>query len=386
MADWASRLREWGVETALPFWSERAWDKRFGGFLESLSLDGQPVTGDTRRVRTQARQIYVFARAHHAGWSDGLDLAVEGFELLERRAHAPDGTPGWVHTLTASGEIESPARDLYDHAFILLALSWLHRVTHDSHYRQLADEILIYLDTHLTRPQGGYAEAIGAAQLPRRQNPHMHLFEALLAWYDATGDQTFLTRIEAIYQLFSTRFLDRDAGVLYEFFDADWQVTADPAGAVVEPGHEVEWIWLLHAYRDHGASVDETILEFLHAHGTGIGRNRGTGCLVATVRPDGQTLDAGSRTWMQTEWLRAAAARQRAGHRSAGTELETVCDLLFRHHLDPAIPGGWIDQIDASGHRVADRMPASTLYHVLGAVVDAHRADTEVAESAAKVL
>ena len=78
---------------------------------------------------------------------------------------------------------------------------------------------------------------------------------------------------------------------------------------------------------------------------------------------------------MQTEWLRAAAARQRAGHASAADELEAVCDLLFRHHLDPAIPGGWIDQIDAAGRRVADRMPASTLYHLLGAVVDAHQAE-----------
>ena len=47
-----------------------------------------------------------------------------------------------------------------------------------------------HIVTRFVHPDGGYRDSIPDAQL-RLQNPHMHLFEALLAASDAFGGERF---------------------------------------------------------------------------------------------------------------------------------------------------------------------------------------------------
>lgn len=365
------RYVDWCRNTALPFWSQRAWDRRSGGFLESLSLDGSPVSGDSRRLRTQARQVYVFARAHLAGWCDGYELAVDGYALMEQRAKAPDGRDGWVHRLTDSGEVENPTRDLYDHAFVLLALAWLYRLTRDPRYRRDADALFTFLDRTFASPHGGYEESRGGAPLPRRQNPHMHLFECMLSWHEVTGDDHYLDRAMAVLGLLETRFVDPVSGFLREFFDAEWRTDFARYGDVVEPGHELEWVCLLDAFRRVGRAVPAGLSDRLYRHANEFGLNADIGFMMSAVTSSGVPIHAGTRTWVQTEWLRATLARVRANEAGALADAENAACQLLKWHLDPAISGGWIDSLDEFGLRSADRIPASTLYHLLGAALDA---------------
>ena len=367
------RYAEWFKATALPFWQQRAWDQQSGGFLESLNFDGSPVTGDSRRVRTQARQVYVFARAHLAGWCDGHDLAVKGYSLLEQRANAPDGRDGWVHRLTDTGAVESPVRDLYDHTFILLAQAWMFRLTGDARYQHEADSLLAYLDREFADPAGGYAESQGGALLPRRQNPHMHFFECMLAWYEVCGDASYLDRAEAVMGLLNSYFIDQTGGFLREFFDGAWRPDVSKSGSVVEPGHELEWVWLLDAYQRAGRSVPEGLATRLYRHANEFGLNHETGFMMSAMTSRGQPVEGGSRTWVQTEWLRGSLARHRCGAPGALAEAEAAAAQLLKWHIDPAIQGGWIDSVDANGEHTADRIPASTFYHLLGAVLDVEK-------------
>ena len=78
-------------------------------------------------------------------------------------------------------------RDLYDHAFILLALASAARLLPAPPLRQEALDLLGYLDARFAHPLGGYVEVLPPT-LPRRQNPHMHLLEALLTAFESFGD------------------------------------------------------------------------------------------------------------------------------------------------------------------------------------------------------
>src|SRR5262249_31367105 len=74
-------LRQWTVARALPLWSDAGYDHVRGGFQEYLRPDGTPDPSATRRLRVQARQIYVYAHAAALGWyPSGRDIALAGVE------------------------------------------------------------------------------------------------------------------------------------------------------------------------------------------------------------------------------------------------------------------------------------------------------------------
>ena len=87
---------------------------------------------------------------------------------------------GCALLLKADGSVLDSTRDLYTQAFYLLALAWRFRLSSDAKWLEAADRQIAFLDTEMASPEGGYIESI-PDRLPRRQNPHMHLFEAFLA-------------------------------------------------------------------------------------------------------------------------------------------------------------------------------------------------------------
>ena len=114
-------------------------------------------------------------------------------------------------------------RDTYGHAFVLLGLAWYYRLTKDAQIRAIVDSTLAFVDEGLASQNGGYVDAVPAPDAIRRQNPHMHLFEACLALYEALEDPQHLTRAAAIFDLFAERFFQPATGTLCEYFTAELQ-------------------------------------------------------------------------------------------------------------------------------------------------------------------
>lgn len=367
------RFSEWGRSDCAALWLDRSWDQEKGGFVEALDMTGAPMAGLPRRFRVQARQIFVLGALTRAGWGDYTAQAVEAMAWLKPRAFMADGQPGWVHKLGDQGEILDAKRDLYDHAFILLALATLHSITGDADYIALADETLAFLDTDMVSADGGYIESIGGAQLPRRQNPHMHLFEALIALYDATGREDYLIRLKSLFDLFENVFYDAENGVVREFFAADWSRLSGREGLVCEPGHACEWVWLLAQYDRITGADTQAIAQRLYSVAMETGINSQTGLLFTSMGADGEVYDAGSRSWMQTEWVRAGLIMASRGEGSADAALDRCIRSSFEHHFLDEPAGGWMDQVDAEGEDACDNMPTSTLYHVVGALLETER-------------
>ena len=122
-------FRTWMVDDALPVWATAGRDAAGFGFQEHLTLDGLPAGVPFKRMRVQARQIYVFSHAHHLGLVGGIDAAADALRFITAEGMRPDGA--WVRTLGRRGGVLDPAVDLYDVAFVLLALAWFARATGD---------------------------------------------------------------------------------------------------------------------------------------------------------------------------------------------------------------------------------------------------------------
>jgi len=215
--------------------------------VEQLDFDGTPHLDAPRRVMVQARQIYVYALAHRRAWfSAGEALSFNAYDSMKRHYHAADGLPGWVFSIHRDGRIHDSNRDLYAHAFVLFALASIAQLTGEREPLDRAQETLAFLDQSMSASSGGYIESWPTPSAPRRQNPHMHLLEAVLALHEVDPSGGHLERAEALVLLAVERFIHGGSGegVLVEFFD-DSLAPLDGTDYPFEPGHHFEWVWLL---------------------------------------------------------------------------------------------------------------------------------------------
>jgi mannose-6-phosphate isomerase len=191
----------------------------------------------------------------------------------------------------------------------------------------------------------------------------MHLLEAFLALQEggACGDLSF--RIAAMVALFDRHFFGAEDAVLTEYYDAHW-TPANPARAF-EPGHHFEWAWLLtrHAAMT-GISMEDRIAALLRSGLRGIDAQ---GRIVDEMGTDGPVA-ASCRLWSSME--AAKALNTRHGRAAVPGGSATVLTNAWQPFFANAVPGGWIDQVDATGARLVDYMPASSLYHICTALDD----------------
>ncbi|WP_420434286.1 AGE family epimerase/isomerase [Hyphobacterium sp.] len=367
----AERFCDWMRDAALPVWAETGWDHSRGGFFERLNLDATADRDAIRRVRSQARQIYVFAHAHELGWFDGKALALKGLDYLVDKAWNAGGAPGWAMKLDADGRVSDARRDLYEHAFALLALSHVYRITGDAQVKALAMDTLAFIDEVMGHTSGGWRESDPDRQ-PRRQNPHMHMFEASLALHEAFGGQAHLARAGSILRLMRDHWL-LPSGGLREVFKDDWSPLPGSEGRKTEPGHQFEWVWLLDRYAELSGHEPGPESAGLYAFATAYGRSQASGLIVAAVRDDGVILDGSGRTWQQTEHLKAALVQGMRERSGGWSNAQDALHQLFSKFLKPAPTGCWIDAYDEAGNRAVNHITASTLYHLLVAAVEADR-------------
>jgi mannose-6-phosphate isomerase len=364
----AARLLRWAVGQALPFWARTGFDEEPERFEERLTLEGARLPDVPSRVMVQARQIHSYALAGRRGWyRDAESLVRRAYVAMVRDYYRRDGTPGWLFSIGRDGRPAGTQRDLYGHAFVLLAIGSYVGATGERGALALADETLAGLDRDMRAVHGGYIDAIPPIDEKRRQNPHMHLFEALLNLWTHSRETRYLERAGEMFDLFARRFFQADPGVLIEYFDDRLVPASGVAGRIVEPGHHFEWIWLLRWYeRESGTAVGSHV-DALYEHADRHGSDR-AGLIVDELLVDGSVKTASHRLWPMTEAIRAHLVEARLGRPGAAAKATALADLLFERFLSGATTGGWMDRLDASGRPATDFMPASSLYHLLGAI------------------
>jgi mannose-6-phosphate isomerase len=361
----APRLRRHLLEELLPYWAERGTDRAHGGFWNRLDGAGLPLAEDHKRLLVQLRLVYAFSEGARLGAPWALELAAHGVAFLER-GYRDARHGGWFFTATPDGEPLDRRKDFYVHAFAVFAYATYFAASGERSALERAQETVAFVRERLRdRAHGGYFEGADEAgiplrDVPRRQNPHMHWLEALLALHAVAPDAALLDDARALVELLERRFLGPTSDALHEAFAPDWQPLAD--AAPIEPGHHYEWTWLLLAHRELGAHAREALAPRLFAFAERHGVDRDLG-VFDHVAPDGGALAATKRLWPQTERVKALAARADVA------ALQRALEALFARYARK--DGGWIEHVDRDGKPLVELQNATSVYHVTLALREA---------------
>lgn len=360
-----ARLLGWLVDDAYPVWATAGFDATHRTFNERL-IPGTGAPAVPRRARVQARQVYAYSRAAGLGWrGDARTLAEDGLAFFIRHYLREDDL---FRTLVApDGAMADDRVVLYDQAFALLALASCQEALGAAPYIvDLGARLRTALLQRLHREGGGFDSGI-PDRSPLQSNPHMHLFEAALAWQAVSPDPAWRVLADEICAIALKHFIDSRTGALRELFDQHWQALPDDTpGQAIEPGHQFEWAWLLLCQDASPGSATRNAAERLFA----VGENHGLqgGIAINTLSADLRIKDPEARLWPQTERLKAASLLGAlTGEDRYWKSALGAAQGLWRF-LDHGARGLWYDKIDRQGKFVVEPAPASSFYHIICAI------------------
>ncbi|ABI75526.1 N-acylglucosamine 2-epimerase [Hyphomonas neptunium ATCC 15444] len=361
------KVRSWVLDEAMPLWVRHGINSTHGGPVEVFALDDDPQPlAAPMRTRVTGRQLYAFSHAHLMGVPDSLAAADQMFDFLRRRIWL-GAEKGWCRTLSSAGQPLDLQPDLYDFSFCLFGLAWYYEATGSAQALSLALQTLEIVERDFRHPSGmGYHNAL-PGMLPRQQNPHMHLLEAVLKLNAVAPSQQLSSLASELVALFSDKFFSCEYDCLPEFFTSDLEPLREATGCFrFEPGHQFEWAWILAQHQKQSGADHSDLIRRLVAGAEQLGVSQTSGLTFNAVATNGAVLDPGSRTWPNTERIKGWLGLSEVTGEDPWKKVESACDTLFKYHLGPGAPRGlWHDTISEQGLAITDTVPASTLYHLL---------------------
>lgn len=319
-----------------------------GFFNTAVTRDWQVIDPQPGDIVSHTRAIYLMAVGHElTGNPAYLEQVKLGSDFLLRQFRDPLHG-GWYEAVGPDGKLKNGNKRLYSQVFVIFALAHAYRATHDPRYLEAArltwqDIRLRYADAH-----GGFRAGtnrdFSQTKLGNSQNPIMHLFEALLVLYQASGSREAFEGAESIAKFVAYRLMEGlpdGTARIAELYDDDWRPLSGERGGYIDIGHQFEWAFLSSAATEAGlspiyAGVADRLLNYAEATGYDV-KDRG---VITSISPEGKTKHQRGY-WQQVEALRAlihhAAIQGRSDLWGRITELT---ELIRTDFLDKQ-NGGW---------------------------------------------
>lgn len=353
-----------------------------GGFYD-LNRQGQPLdaAGQVHPIHIAGRAVHCFTIGTLLGRPGAADVVDHGMEFLWNQ-HRDRKNGGYFWSMK-NGPADS-GKQAYGHAFVLLAASAAKLVNHPLAAPMLAD-ITEVIETRFWEPQhGAIAEEFTADWQPldggtyRGQNSNMHMTEALMAAFEATGDAEYLRKAKSIAERVIRTSAASCGWRVAEHFDEGWALNRDyyhpnemfrPAGTT--PGHWLEWtrlilqLWVLDGKRE--AWMPQAA-QGLFAQSMAIGWDRAKGGFYYTLDWNDAPAKRQKLWWPPCEGAAAAHVLNELlpdpAYETAYRQIWNLITTAFIDHEN----GGWHEEL------TEDLTPATTLFPGKGDIYHALQA------------
>jgi mannose/cellobiose epimerase-like protein (N-acyl-D-glucosamine 2-epimerase family) len=371
------------IAHTMAFYHPRAIDPA-GGFFHYFRDDGTVYDRGHRHLVSSTRFVFNYAMAaREFGSGEYLDAARHGLRYL-REVHRHPATGGYAWTIR-DGVPEDRTNHCYGVAFVLLAYSTALKAGIEE-ARPWIDETWNLLEQHFWEAGASLyrdeADANFVFGPYRGQNANMHMTEAMIAAYEATGAARYLERALLLARRMTVEQAAKADGLVWEHYTPDWEVDWDynrdnpkhlfrPWG--YQPGHQTEWAKLLltmHGYCGHDWLVPTA--QKLFDRAVAASWDEQFGGLAYGFAPDGSVCDDDKYFWVQAESL-AAAARlaQASGDAAYWAWYDKLWAYSWEHMVDHRY-GAWFRILTRDNRSYGnEKSPAGkTDYHTMGACYD----------------
>ncbi len=379
----SSDFLEQHIQSTLAFYEPRVFAPD-GGFFGCFLDDGTCYDPDVRQLVASCRYVFNYATAYRLyGQKNHLDWAKWGLEYLQSGHRQANGAYAWQ---IEKGVVTDDRVMAYGHAFVLLAAaSCLQAGIKEA--AAIIDDTFVFLETHFwDAAAGAYFDERDASLETlspyRGQNANMHMCEALLAAWQASGNSHFLARAEILADKFACQLTAQSAGQIWEHYDADWNVDLKynidkpndrykPWG--FQPGHQTEWaklLLILHGERPNEKWVAKAKSLFDKALETGWDQEHGG--LVYGVAPDGSYCSTHKYFWVQSESFATAwRLYSETGDEKYRQDYNRIWKWSWDHMIDHDF-GAWFRGRHRDGSAIDNRKSplGKTDYHTMGACWD----------------
>ncbi|HVY50664.1 MAG TPA: AGE family epimerase/isomerase [Devosia sp.] len=363
--------RQWlrdQAEALFQYFATRALNPKGGFYDLTAAGEPMPLANPVRGIHGTARMVHCFAIGSLLG-RPGSDIMVDhGMQYLWN-VHRDAQRGGYFWAVDDNGAADNGRKQGYGHAFVLLAASSARLVGHPLADRMLADVTEIIVTRFWEERHGAIAEEFHADWSPigpyRGQNSNMHMTEALMAAFEATGERDYLARAERIAELIIHRRAQENGWRVAEHFDPEWRLDRNFAGDQMfrppgtTPGHSLEWSRLLlqlYALGGKQQSWMPDAAEALFGEAVALGWDKAHGGFFYNLDWNGVPQMRHKLWWPMAEGVGAAAFlmahRPKADYESW---YRRIWDVIARHHLDHR-NGGWHEQLSE------DMRPAYSLF------------------------
>ena len=375
------------------FYSTRCIDTSFGGFINCFLDDGTICDYTTKHLVGLSRFIYIFSIATILGDSNRFRHLVEhGLKFLQD--HQRDHKNGGYYWILEGQCIKDSTKKAYGHAFALLASSTAYKAG-IANAGKIIDEIIDVLDTHFWRePDGLYVDEISAdwksVSPYRGQNANMHMCEAMMAAFDATGKKHYLDRAHRIAHSIMFKLLPQSGNLIWEHYNEEWKIDWNynkdytksefrPYGYVI--GHSIEWSKLLQNLEKYKPeSWMFPCAEKLFHHAINIGFDRKHGGIFNIMAPTGEIIDTDKLYWVMAETIGASALfAAKTNHSTYWNFYQQIFEYSWNYFIDQK-RGGWYQLLNQNNQKYSNikSPPPKTDYHPITNCVTALNAFHEL--------
>lgn len=375
------------IHDILHFYYPACIDTENGGYRSGFSDDGTVTDSRTKHLVGTSRFVYIFSIGVLTDGPDWCRGAAEhGIRFLAE--HHQDRENGGFFFELDGTHVTDDTKMAYGHAFVLLAASIAHRAGIQG-ANKLLDTVYDAAEQHFWDEEHGlyrdeWDAAWSALSSYRGQNANMHMCEAMLTAFEATGDMLFLDRAHRLATNVAVKLRAKSGGMVWEHYTPDWQPDWDynkgntkdefrPYGFV--PGHQLEWSKLLLWLDRHRSEpwMLETA-EDLYRNGWGYGHDAEHGGIYYALSPDREVIDTDKNYWVISEAISAAALLgAKTGHDPYWDHYRELCTYASTHFIDH-VHGGWYTLLNAQNERYegeksvapkADYHPVAACYQAL---------------------